>query len=193
MFSTPVIAYFLVDRAIGLWLYRTGECSIIHKELLDNDYMVVFLHVAHQKRKKLIGSSYYVQFTGLEGVLDFGKNEKQKRGGKENRYYSKTKIDQLIRTSHFRTTLVILYCLNGRTATLARSRTSFTWIDQRAIVDFIVARMVSRKQRSSSWKESLQLWCRKVTMSCFSATGTPHSSFRFVVLRYFVCVFVKEF
>jgi hypothetical protein len=72
VFNTPAIAYFLVDRAVGLWLYRTGEASIIHKELLDNDYMVVFLHVNQQKRRKMIGSSYYIQFTGLEGALDFG-------------------------------------------------------------------------------------------------------------------------
>lgn len=71
VFNTPAVAYFLADRFIGLWLYRTGEASVIHRELLDTDYMVVFLYVPSQKRRRQCGSTYYVQFTGIEGALDF--------------------------------------------------------------------------------------------------------------------------
>ncbi len=71
VFSMPVIAYYLLDRFIGLWLHRTGQVSIVHKELLDHDYMVVFLQLGGVKRRRLVGSTLYVQFTGLEGVMDF--------------------------------------------------------------------------------------------------------------------------
>jgi hypothetical protein len=71
VFNTPVIFYYLVDRAIGLFWYRTGECSIIHKEQLDRDYMIVFLYIPSQKRRRHCGSTYYLQLTGIEGALDY--------------------------------------------------------------------------------------------------------------------------
>ncbi len=54
----------------GLMWYRTGMASIIHKELLDSEYMVVFLYVPKQKRQRAVGSTYYIQFAGLEGAFD---------------------------------------------------------------------------------------------------------------------------
>merc|ERR1711991_282063 len=71
VFNTPVIFYYLMDRVLGLWFYRTGEASIIHKEQLDQDYMILFLYVPAQKRRRFCGSTYYLQMTGLEGALDY--------------------------------------------------------------------------------------------------------------------------
>jgi hypothetical protein len=71
IFCTPVIAYYLADRVIGLFFYRTGFASIIHKEQLDKDYVVVFLYIPKQKRRRLIGSTYYMQLKSWTGLLDF--------------------------------------------------------------------------------------------------------------------------
>src|SRR5262249_10372292 len=62
VFVSPMIGYFLADRIIGLFFYRTGLASIIHKEQLDKDYVVVILYIPKQKRRRLIGSTYYMQF-----------------------------------------------------------------------------------------------------------------------------------
>ena len=70
LLSFSVIFYFLVDRILGLWFYRTGEASIIHKELLDDDYAIVFLYAPRQKRRRLVGSSYYLTFPSLEGMFE---------------------------------------------------------------------------------------------------------------------------
>jgi hypothetical protein len=59
-----------VDRLIGYFWYRTGEASIIHKEQLDEDYLVIFLYVPRQKRRRYLGSTYYLQIPGVEGMLD---------------------------------------------------------------------------------------------------------------------------
>jgi hypothetical protein len=61
IFNSPVVAYYLVDRIAGIFFYRTGVASVIHKEQLDEDYVVVFLYVPKQKRQRLIGSTYYLQ------------------------------------------------------------------------------------------------------------------------------------
>ncbi len=71
VFCAPVIGYFLADRIIGIFFYRTGLASIIHKEQLDKDYAVVFFYIPSQKRRRLIGSTYYVQLKGLPGLFDF--------------------------------------------------------------------------------------------------------------------------
>ncbi len=71
VFCSPMLGYFLADRIIGLFFYRTGLASIIHKEQLDNDYVVVFFYIPKQKRRRLIGSTYYMQFKGLAGAFDF--------------------------------------------------------------------------------------------------------------------------
>jgi hypothetical protein len=97
VFSPFCIAYFLVDRIIGLFFYRTGlaqvgcvvvlcvspSCTdrallnrptstppqqIIHSEQLDQEYTIVFLYVPNQKRRRLLGSGYYFGFPGLEGA-----------------------------------------------------------------------------------------------------------------------------
>lgn len=70
VFSSPVIAYYIIDRLIGYFWYRTGEAIIIHKEQLDEDYMVVFLYIPRQKRKRYVGSTYYLALKGVEGYLD---------------------------------------------------------------------------------------------------------------------------
>lgn len=70
VFNVPVVAYFLFDRLFGLFAYRTGQASIIHKEMLDQDYMVVFLYIPHQKRQRSIGSTYYLSLAGLEGAME---------------------------------------------------------------------------------------------------------------------------
>ena len=70
VFSSPVIAYYIIDRIVGYWFYRTGEAQVIHKELLDEDYMVLFLYVSRQKRRRYVGSTYYLQMKGFEGMLD---------------------------------------------------------------------------------------------------------------------------
>ena len=58
VFSSPVIAYYIVDRVIGYFFYRTGSAQIIHKEQLDEDYVVLFLYMPRQKRRRLVGSTY---------------------------------------------------------------------------------------------------------------------------------------
>ncbi len=63
VFNSPVIFYYLCDRIAGIFFYRTGVASVIHKEQLDEDYVVVFLYVPKQKRQRLIGSTYYLQVT----------------------------------------------------------------------------------------------------------------------------------
>jgi hypothetical protein len=70
IFCTPVIAYYLADRVIGIFFYRTGLASLIHKEQLDSDYVVVFLYVPKQKRRRMVGSTYYVNFNSWAGMLD---------------------------------------------------------------------------------------------------------------------------
>jgi NAD(P)H-flavin reductase len=70
VFNTPVVFYFLVDRIFGLWFYRTGVASIIHKEVLDEEYIILFLYVPRQKRRRGTGSGYYIQFVGLEGAFE---------------------------------------------------------------------------------------------------------------------------
>ncbi len=70
VFNTPIVFYFLVDRIVGLWFYRTGIASIIHKEVLDDEYLMIFLYIPKQQRRRGIGSGYYVQFTGLEGAFE---------------------------------------------------------------------------------------------------------------------------
>jgi len=72
VFGVPAIAYWIVDRVLGLVFYRTGMASIIHKELLDSEYMVVFLYVPKQKRQRAVGSTYYLAFGGIEGAFDIG-------------------------------------------------------------------------------------------------------------------------
>ena len=70
VFNTPVIFYFLVDRFVGYFYYRVGVASIIHKEILDDEYMILFLYIPKQKRRRSTGSTYYLQFLGLEGMFD---------------------------------------------------------------------------------------------------------------------------
>jgi hypothetical protein len=70
VFNTPVVFYFLLDRIFGLWFYRTGLASIIHNEVLDENYLVMFLYVPKQLRRRGIGSTYYIQFPGLEGAFE---------------------------------------------------------------------------------------------------------------------------
>jgi hypothetical protein len=70
VFNTPVIAFYLIDRLVGLVWYRTGNASIIHKEQLDAEYMVVFLYIPKQKRQRAVGSTYYITLAGLEGMFE---------------------------------------------------------------------------------------------------------------------------
>ncbi len=70
VFCAPVVAYYLADRIFGMFFYRTGLASLIHKEQLDSDYVVVFLYVPKQKRRRMVGSTYYVQFHSWAGLLD---------------------------------------------------------------------------------------------------------------------------
>lgn len=72
VFNTPVVFYWICDRLIGLFFYRTGLASIIHKEVLDEEYVILFLYVPRQKKRRGIGSGYYVVLPGLEGWFDIG-------------------------------------------------------------------------------------------------------------------------
>jgi len=70
IFNSIVVFYWICDRVIGLFWYRTGQASIIHKEQLDEDYLVAFLYVPKQKRRRAIGSTYYLGFSGEDGLFD---------------------------------------------------------------------------------------------------------------------------
>lgn len=72
VFSPFVVFYFLVDRFMGLWFYRTGEAQVIHSERLDQEYTIVFLYVPRQKRRRRVGCTYYFGFPGLEGAFEVG-------------------------------------------------------------------------------------------------------------------------
>lgn len=60
----------LTHNRAGLFFYRTGEASIIHSEQLDEEYAIVFLYVPRQKRRRLVGSTYYLGLSGLEGAFE---------------------------------------------------------------------------------------------------------------------------
>ena len=38
--------------------------------MLDKEFMVVFLYIPKQKRRRMVGSTYYLTFSGLEGAFE---------------------------------------------------------------------------------------------------------------------------
>ena len=71
LWIAPFVIGYMFDRVIGLFWYRTGKALIIHKEQLDNNYVVLFLYVPKQKRKRNVGSVYYYGLPGKNGAGDF--------------------------------------------------------------------------------------------------------------------------
>lgn len=62
IFNTPVVIYWMVDRLVGMYWFRTQDAVIVHKEILDGQYVVVLLNVMGQKRNPSIGSAYWFNF-----------------------------------------------------------------------------------------------------------------------------------
>ena len=56
VFNPVVIVYFMLDRLAGYLWYRTGSATIIHKEVLDEDYLVLFLYIPNGMKEKKCGS-----------------------------------------------------------------------------------------------------------------------------------------
>jgi len=67
----PIFIWYLIDRLVGIWVYRSGTSTICHIENLDTDYCVVFQYVPNQKRRRGVGSLYYYALPGMDGAGDF--------------------------------------------------------------------------------------------------------------------------
>lgn len=83
LWVAPLVIYYMLDRLVGLFWYRTGKAVVIHNKRLDDDYCVVFLYAPNQHRKRGIGSLYYYGLPGKEGFPRFahGYTSWQNRGG----------------------------------------------------------------------------------------------------------------
>jgi len=68
IFNSPVVAYWIADRLIGLYMFRAQQTIIVHKEVLDEDYVIVLCNVRGQKRNPGIGSAYWFSFS--DAVLE---------------------------------------------------------------------------------------------------------------------------
>lgn len=72
VFSSPVILWYFLDRAVGYFWFRKNVCSIIHKEVLDENYMVLFLYNPQQKTESGVGATYYLTMEGKADEFDIG-------------------------------------------------------------------------------------------------------------------------